>query len=158
MPVHACGSRCAREGTSSEAELARGRQRPSSGAEPARGSVSPRARRISFEGGVNPRARRTLLEGVPCWAALVGRGGHRSGGRAVCACFVLGLRCVLRFLKVLSRIPPGFLGDPLGCPRQCAWRWRSRRRCAWRRMRQQHSRWPRVGGPAVAGEGCSAGG
>jgi hypothetical protein len=56
--------------------------------------------------------------GVPCWAALVGRGGHRGVGRAVCACFVLCLSCVLRFLQVLSRIPPSFLGDPLGYPRQ----------------------------------------
>jgi hypothetical protein len=37
---------------------------------------------------VSPRARQTLLEGAPCWAALVGRGGHRGVGRAVCACFV----------------------------------------------------------------------
>jgi hypothetical protein len=104
MPVLACESRCAREGASSEAEPARGRRGPSSEAEPARGSVSP-------------RARRTSLEGAPCWAALVGRGGHRGVGRAVCACFVLGLRCVLRFLQVLRRILPDSLGDPLGCPR-----------------------------------------
>jgi hypothetical protein len=46
---------------------------PSSEAEPARG-------------GVSPRARRNLLEGALDWAPLVGRGGHRSVGRAVCAC------------------------------------------------------------------------
>jgi hypothetical protein len=73
MLVTACGSRCAREGASSEAEPARGRWGPSSEAEPARG-------------GVSPRARRTLLEGALDWATLVGRGGHRSVGRAVCAC------------------------------------------------------------------------
>jgi hypothetical protein len=38
-----------------------------------------------------------LLEGAPCWAALVGRGGHRGVGCAVCVRFVLGSRCVLRF-------------------------------------------------------------
>jgi hypothetical protein len=50
---------------------------------------------------------------------LLGRGGHGGVGRAVCACSVLGSRCVcvLCFLQVLSRIPPGFLGDPRGCPR-----------------------------------------
>jgi hypothetical protein len=80
---------------------------PSSEAESARGSVSPRARRTSLEGGVSPRARRTLLEGAPCWDALVGRGGHRDVGCAVCVCFVFCSRsvCVLCFLQVLSRIP-----------------------------------------------------
>jgi hypothetical protein len=79
MLVSACGSRCSREGASSEAgNLERGGTRsrgrePSSEAEPARGVVSP-------------RARRTLLEGALDWATLVGRGGHRSVGRAVCAC------------------------------------------------------------------------
>jgi hypothetical protein len=64
---------------------------PSSEAEPARGGVSPRARR-------NP------LEGAFDWAASVGRGGHRSVGRALCVC--LGERYVLLyFLQVLSRIP-----------------------------------------------------
>jgi hypothetical protein len=58
---------------SSEKEPARGRRGPSSEAEPARV-------------GVNPRARRNLLGGSRGWATLVGRGGHRSAGRAVCAC------------------------------------------------------------------------
>jgi hypothetical protein len=122
MPVHACGSRCACEGTSSEADPARGRRGPSSEADPARGGVSPRARRTSVEGGVSPRARRTSLEGALCWAALVGRGGHRGMDRVGCVfcvrpevCFAF---CVLHFLQVLSRIPPCFLGDPHGCPRQ----------------------------------------
>jgi hypothetical protein len=60
MLVPACGTRCAREGASSEAEPARG--------------------------GVSPRARRTLFEGAFDWATLVGRGGHRSVGHIVCAC------------------------------------------------------------------------
>jgi hypothetical protein len=60
--------------------------------------MSPRAKRTSFEGGVSPRARRTLLEGAPCWVTLVGRGGHHGVSRAVCVCFVLGSRCVLRFV------------------------------------------------------------
>jgi hypothetical protein len=81
---------------------------PSSEAEPARG------------GGVSPRARRTLLEGVPCWATLVGRGGHRSVGLCcvrmfcvmfkVCLCFV--------FFAGFKQDSSGFLGDPRGCPRQ----------------------------------------
>jgi hypothetical protein len=84
------------------------------------GGGDPRARRTSLESDVSPRARRTSLEGAFCWAASVGRGGHR------------GVDCVVRifrvrpevgfafyvFLEVLSRVPPGFLGDPHGCPRQ----------------------------------------
>jgi hypothetical protein len=60
MLVPACGSRRAREGASSEAE------------------VSPRARRNPLEGGVNPRARRNPLEGGvslsygPPWAHYLG--------------------------------------------------------------------------------------
>jgi hypothetical protein len=54
------------------------------------GGGDPRARRKLARGRVSPRARRTSLEGAPCWAALVGRGGHRGMGRAVRACFVLG--------------------------------------------------------------------
>jgi hypothetical protein len=47
----------------------------------------PRARRSPLEGSVYPRARRTPLEGGATfeWAALVGRGGHRGVGRALCA-------------------------------------------------------------------------
>jgi hypothetical protein len=48
------------------------------------GGVHPRARRSPLEGGVHPRARRSLLERTFEWAALVGRGGHRSVGRAPC--------------------------------------------------------------------------
>jgi hypothetical protein len=81
------------------------------------GGVSPRARRNTLEGGVSPRARRNLLEGAFDWATLVGRGGHRSMGRAVCAC--LGKRCVLFcFLAGFKHDSPDFLGDPQGCPRQ----------------------------------------
>jgi hypothetical protein len=57
--------------------------------------VSPRARRNPLEGGVSPRERRNLLEGAFDWATLVGRGGHRSVGRALCVC--LSKRCVLFF-------------------------------------------------------------
>jgi hypothetical protein len=54
---------------------------------------------------VSPRARRNPLEGAFDWATPVGRGGHRSVGRAPCAC--LGKRCVLLlFFQVLSRILP----------------------------------------------------
>jgi hypothetical protein len=51
---------------------------------PLEGGASPRVRRSLLEDVVSPRARRTLLEGAPCWAALVGRGGHRGVGCAVC--------------------------------------------------------------------------
>jgi hypothetical protein len=89
MFVPACGNRSACEGASSEAE------------------VNPRARRNPLEGGVNPRARRNPLEGACGWATPVGRGGHRSVGRALCV--HLDKRCfVLVFLQVLSRIPPVF--------------------------------------------------
>jgi hypothetical protein len=73
--------------------------------------VSPRARRNPLEGGVNPRARRNLLEGAFEWATPVGRGDHRSVGRAPCV--RLSERCfALIFLQVLSRISPVVLGDP----------------------------------------------
>jgi hypothetical protein len=67
---------------------------------------------------MNPRARRTLLEGVPCWAALVGRGGHRGVGRGVRACFVLGSRCVLRFafFAGFKQDPPVFQGTLVVVP------------------------------------------
>jgi hypothetical protein len=58
-----------------------GRPRPRGG-----GGVNPRARRNPLEGGVNPRARQNLLEGAFEWASLVGRGDHRSVGRAPCVC------------------------------------------------------------------------
>jgi hypothetical protein len=60
---------------------------------------------------VNPRARRNLLEGAFEWATPVGRGDHRSVGRAPCV--RLSERCfALIFLQVLSRISPVVLGDP----------------------------------------------
>jgi hypothetical protein len=100
MPVPACGSRHACEGASSEAEVS-----PRARRNLLEGGVGPRARRNPLEGGVGPRVRRNLLEGAFDWATPVGRGGHRSVGRAVCAC--LGKRCVsLSFFQVLSRIPP----------------------------------------------------
>jgi hypothetical protein len=76
MPIPACGSGCAREEASSEAEM------------------NARARRNPLEGGMSPRARRNLLEGAFDWATPVGRGGHRGVGRALCVrlsekCFVL---------------------------------------------------------------------
>jgi hypothetical protein len=64
MPVPTCGDGRACEGASSEAE------------------ANPRARRNPLEGAVNPRARRNLLEGAFEWATPVGRGDHRSVGRA----------------------------------------------------------------------------
>jgi hypothetical protein len=88
MPVHACGSRCAREGTSSEANPARGRRGPSSEADPARGQREPSSEADLIRGGLSPRARRTSLEGALCWAALVGHGGRHGVDRVVCIFFV----------------------------------------------------------------------
>jgi hypothetical protein len=94
MHVPACGSRYAREGASSEAEVnPRARRNPLEGGVYPRarrslleGGVYPRARRIPLEGGVSPRARRNPLEGAFDWATLVGRGGHRGVGRALRVC------------------------------------------------------------------------
>jgi hypothetical protein len=81
MPVHACGSKCTREGTSSEADPARERCEPSSAAD-------------LIRGGLSPRARRTSLEGALCWAASVGRGGRHNVDRVVC---IFGVRLEVGF-------------------------------------------------------------
>jgi hypothetical protein len=47
----------------------------------------------SSEAVMSPRARRNPLEGAFDWATLVGRGGHRNVGRALCV--RLSKRCVL---------------------------------------------------------------
>jgi hypothetical protein len=83
MPAHSCGSRCAREGTSSEADPARGRWGPSSEADLARGRRGPSSEADLIRRGLSPRARRTSLEGVLCWATSVGRGGHFGVDRVV---------------------------------------------------------------------------
>jgi hypothetical protein len=60
---------------------------------------------------VSPRARWNQLEGAFDWVTLMGRGGHHSVGRAVCAC--LGKRCALFcFFAGFKLDSPGFLGDP----------------------------------------------
>jgi hypothetical protein len=87
-----CGNGRVCEGVLSEAEAnRRARRSPLEGAvnprarrNPLEGGVNPRARRNPLEGGVNPRARRNLLEGGFEWATPVGRGDHRSVGRAPC--------------------------------------------------------------------------
>jgi hypothetical protein len=61
--------------------------------DPLEGGVGPRARRNPLEGGVSPRARQNPLEGAFDWATPVGRGDHRSVGRALCV--RLSERCVL---------------------------------------------------------------
>jgi hypothetical protein len=74
---------------------------------PLKGGVSPRARRNPLEGSVSPRARRNPLEGAFDWTTPVGHGGHRSLGRALCAC--LGERCVwLLFFTGFKQGSPGF--------------------------------------------------
>jgi hypothetical protein len=89
MPVPACGNGRACEGSSSEVEA-----NPRARRNPLEGVVNPRARQNPLEGGVNPRARRNLVEGAFEWATPVGRGDHRSVGRAPCVrlserCFAL---------------------------------------------------------------------
>jgi hypothetical protein len=98
MLVHACGSRCAREGTSSEADPARGRCEPSSEAD-------------LIRGGLSPRARRTSLEVALCWAASVGRGGRHDVDRVVC---IFGVRPEVGFafcvFSGFNQDSPDFLG------------------------------------------------
>jgi hypothetical protein len=80
----------------------------------------------SQQGALSPRARRNPLEGAFDWATPVGRGGHRSVGRAPCV--RLSERCVLfLFFASFRQDSPGFLGDPQGCPRQhvCGTTWKS---------------------------------
>jgi hypothetical protein len=102
MPVPACGGGRAREGASSEAEMnprarrnsIEGSVNPRARRSPLEGGVGPQAGRSPLEGGVDPRAGRSPLGGAFDWAALVGRGGHRDVGRALCVrlserCFVL---------------------------------------------------------------------
>jgi hypothetical protein len=73
--------------------------------------VSPRARQNLLEGGVGPRTRRNLLEGAFDWASPVGRGGHRSVGRALCV--RLSKKCVsFLFFAGFKQDPPSFSGDP----------------------------------------------
>jgi hypothetical protein len=87
MPVPTCGSRRACEGASSEAEVS-----PRARWNLLEGGAGPRARRNPLEGGVSPQARRNLLDGAFDWATLVGRGAHRSVGRALCV--HLSKRCL----------------------------------------------------------------
>jgi hypothetical protein len=85
MPVPACGNGRAR------AEHPRARRSSLEVGVYARG-------RSPLEVGVHPRARRSLLEGTFEWAALVGRGGHRSVGRAPCV-RLSGMRLALVFCR-----------------------------------------------------------
>jgi hypothetical protein len=102
---------------SSEAEPARGRREPSSEAEPDRGGREPSSEVEPARGG-----RELSSEVEPArwgldWSILVGRGGHRGVGRALCV--RLSRRCVLLlFFAGFMRDSPGCLGDPQGCPRQ----------------------------------------
>jgi hypothetical protein len=67
---------------------------------------------------VSPRARRASLEGGALLGRFGGPRGHHGVDRVVrifCVRLEIGFAfCV--FLQVLSRIAPGFLGDPYGCP------------------------------------------
>jgi hypothetical protein len=138
MSVPACGSRCACEGASSEAEVSsRARRNPLEGGvsprarrNPLEGGVSPRARRNPLEGGVSPhprarrnpleggmspRARRNPLERAFDWTTSVGRGGHHSVGRALCV--RLSKTCVsFLFFAGFKQDSPGFLGTLRAVP------------------------------------------
>jgi hypothetical protein len=104
MPVPACESRRACEGASSEAEMS-----PRARRNPLEGGVSPRGGRNPLEGAVSPRGGRNLLEWAFDWATLVGRGGHRNVGRALCV--RLSKMCVLLcFFQGFKQDSPGFLG------------------------------------------------
>jgi hypothetical protein len=125
MLVPACGNGRAR------AEHTRARRSPlevgvypRARRSPLKVSVHPRTGRSPLEGGVRPRARRSLLEWTFEWAALVGRGGRRSVGRALCVrlskiCLTL-VFFRFCFFQVLSGVSPIILADPRGCPRQKA--------------------------------------
>jgi hypothetical protein len=75
MPVHACGSRCAREGPSSEANPVRGGRDPSSEADPVRGGRDPSSEADLARGG-----------------ALLGRFGGPRGPPRCGSCRVCALR------------------------------------------------------------------
>jgi hypothetical protein len=118
MPVHACGSRCAREGPSSEADPARGRRGPSSEADLTRERCDPSSEADLARGGMSPRARRTSLEGAFCWAASVGRGARHGVDRIECTFCVrpkVGFAFYV-FFAGFKQDSPSFLGDPVAVP------------------------------------------
>jgi hypothetical protein len=92
MPIHACGCKCAPEGTSSEADLARGRWGPSSEGDHAQGRCGPSSEADLIRGGLSPRARRTSLEGALWWATVVA-----TTWIALSVCFALSPRLDLYF-------------------------------------------------------------
>jgi hypothetical protein len=111
MPVHACRSKCAREGTSSEADPARGRRGPSSEADPTRGRREPSSEADPARGRCEPSSEVDLIRGgfEPSSEADFARGGRFAGPLwwaagattawiVLCVCFALGPRLVLRFV------------------------------------------------------------
>jgi hypothetical protein len=97
MHVHTCGSRCAREGASSEVE-------------PARGGVSPRARRSMLKGGREPSSEADLARG----GALLGHSGGPRGHRGVsCAVCMFCVRFeVCSFFAGFKQDSPRFFRGP----------------------------------------------
>jgi hypothetical protein len=93
MLVLVCGSRCAREGASSEADLARGGHEPLSVADLARGGAL-----LGHSGLRGPSWRGLCCVRMFCVMF------------EVCLCFV--------FFAGFKQDSLGFLGDPCGCPRQ----------------------------------------
>ena len=86
MPVHVCGSRCAREGISSEAEPTRGRRGPSSEAEACSRGREPLSEADLVRGGREPSSEADLARG----GALLGCSGGPRGPpqRGLCPVFV----------------------------------------------------------------------
>jgi hypothetical protein len=106
MPVHTCGSRCAREGTSSEADPARGRRGPSSEADPARGRRGPSSETDLTREQREPSSEADLARG----GVLLGRFGWPRGPPR------RGLRCVyilrFRFFAGFKQDSPRYFREP----------------------------------------------
>jgi hypothetical protein len=98
MPVHVCGSRYAREGTSSEADPARGKRRPSSEADPARRRCEPSSEVDLIRGGFEPSSEADLARGGRFAGPLRWAAGATTAWIVLCVCFALGPRLVLRFV------------------------------------------------------------
>jgi hypothetical protein len=131
-----------------------------------RGGARSREREPSSEGdfvrgGHEPSSEADLARGVPCWPALVGRGGHCGVGRVVRACVVSGSRCVLRFafFAGFKQDPPRFFRGPSWLSPTVApehlWVYQSGSRRCWSLLIGRSSLpvanaflWGRVSGPA----------
>jgi hypothetical protein len=85
MPVHTCGSKCAREGTSSEAEPARGRRGPSSEAEASSRRREPSSEADLVRGGREPSSEADLSRGGRLAGPLWWAAGATAAWTVLCA-------------------------------------------------------------------------